>query len=124
MRNIETFSIKNMQLYLFLVKKTSQKLRMLSRSLPDYKSLLLNVMIQVSQFVSNSQLCQLCGVTKSLKIKTSVLAGLGGWVGKLATLQILDGRRNLVWSNGSLTHKGNFSSVQSEFFVLCDEKRP
>ena len=37
---------------------------MLSRSLSDCKSLLLNVMIQVSQFVSNSQLCHL--VTKSL----------------------------------------------------------
>ena len=37
--------------------KTSQELRMLSRSLSDCKSLLLNVMIQVSQFVSNSQLC-------------------------------------------------------------------
>ena len=32
-------------------KKTSQELRMLSRSLSDCKSLLLNVMIQVSQFV-------------------------------------------------------------------------
>ena len=37
--------------------KTSQELRMLSRSVSDCKSLLLNVMIQVSQFVSNSQLC-------------------------------------------------------------------
>ena len=37
--------------------KTSQELQMLSRSLSDGKSLLLNVMIQVSQFVSNSQLC-------------------------------------------------------------------
>ena len=37
--------------------QTSQELRMLSRSLSDCKSLLLNVMIQVSQFVSNSQLC-------------------------------------------------------------------
>ena len=37
--------------------KTSQELRMLSRSLSDSKSLLLNVMIQVSQFVSHSQLC-------------------------------------------------------------------
>ena len=96
-------------------RKTSQELRMLSRSLSDYKSLLLNVMIQVSQFVSNSQMCQVCGVTKT---------GLGGWVDKLSTLQILDGRRNLVWSNGSLTHKGNFSSVQFEFFIICDEKRP
>ena len=40
-----------------LYTKTSQELRMLSRSLSDCKSLLLNVMIQVSQFVSNSQLC-------------------------------------------------------------------
>ena len=40
------------------VSKTSQKLRMLSRSLSDCKSLLFNiVMIQVSQFVSFSQLC-------------------------------------------------------------------
>ena len=38
-------------------RKTSQELRMLSRSLSDCKSLLLNVMFQVSQFVSNSQLC-------------------------------------------------------------------
>ena len=38
--------------------KTSQELRMLSRSVSDCKSLLLNVMIQVSQFVSNCQLCQ------------------------------------------------------------------
>ena len=37
--------------------QTSQELRMLSSSLSDCKSLLLNVMIQVSQFVSNSQLC-------------------------------------------------------------------
>ena len=39
------------------MKKTSQELRMLSRSLSDCKSLLINVMIQVSQFVSSSQLC-------------------------------------------------------------------
>ena len=38
-------------------KKTSQELQMLSRSLSDRKSLLLNVMVQVSQFVSKSQLC-------------------------------------------------------------------
>ena len=38
-------------------KKTSQELRMLSRALTDCKSLFLNIMIQVSQFVSNSQLC-------------------------------------------------------------------
>ena len=37
--------------------KTLQELRMLSRSLSDYKSLLLNVMIQVLQFVSYSQPC-------------------------------------------------------------------
>ena len=38
--------------------KTSQELRILSKSLSDCKSLLLNnVVIQVSQFVSNSQLC-------------------------------------------------------------------
>ena len=36
--------------------ETSQELRMLSRSLSDCK-LLLNVMIQVLQIVSNSQLC-------------------------------------------------------------------
>ena len=36
--------------------KTLQELRMLSRSLSDCESLLL-VMIQVSQFVSSSQLC-------------------------------------------------------------------
>ena len=36
---------------------TSQELRMLSRSLSDCKSLLLNVMIQVSQFIRNGQLC-------------------------------------------------------------------
>ena len=47
-----------------LKKKTSQELRMLSRSLSDCKSLLLNVMIQVSQFVSNIQLCHY--VTKAL----------------------------------------------------------
>ena len=40
-----------------LVSKTSQELRMLSRSLSDCKSLLLNVMIQVSQFIRNGQLC-------------------------------------------------------------------
>ena len=39
------------------LKKTSQELGMLSRSLSDCKSLLLNVMIQISLFVSNSQLC-------------------------------------------------------------------
>ena len=44
-------------------KETSQELPMLSRSPSDCKSLLLNVMIQVSQFVSN---CQLSTVTKSL----------------------------------------------------------
>ena len=37
--------------------KTSQELRMLSRSLSDCKSLLHNVMIQVSQFIRNGQLC-------------------------------------------------------------------
>ena len=37
--------------------KTSQELRMLSRSLPDYESLTPNIMIKVTQFVSNSQLC-------------------------------------------------------------------
>ena len=41
-----------------VLEKTSQELRMLYRSLSDCKLLLLNVMIQVSQFVSNSQLCQ------------------------------------------------------------------
>ena len=46
--------------------KTSEELRMLSRSLSVCKSLLLNVMIQVSQFVSNSQLCH--KFTKSLSI--------------------------------------------------------
>ena len=40
-----------------LYTKTSQELRMLSRSLIDCKSLLLNVMIQVSQFIRNGQLC-------------------------------------------------------------------
>ena len=39
------------------ILKTSQELRMLSRSLSDCKSLLLNVMIQVSQFIRNGQLC-------------------------------------------------------------------
>ena len=39
------------------VSKTSQELRMLSRSLSDCKSPLLNVMIQVSQFIRNGQLC-------------------------------------------------------------------
>ena len=43
------------------LRKTSQELRMLSRSLSYCKSLTLKVMIQVSQFVSNSN----C-VTKSL----------------------------------------------------------
>ena len=37
--------------------KTSQELRMLSRSVSDCKSLLLNVMIQITQFVSTGQLC-------------------------------------------------------------------
>ena len=37
-------------------RKTSQELRTLSKSLSDCKSLLLNVMIQVSQFASNSPL--------------------------------------------------------------------
>ena len=37
--------------------QTSQELRMLSRSLSDCKSLFLNVMIQVSQFIRNGQLC-------------------------------------------------------------------
>ena len=41
----------------YVLRKTSQELRMLSRSLSDCKLLLLNVMIQVLQFVSNSQLC-------------------------------------------------------------------
>ena len=40
-----------------LKAKTSQELRMPSRSLSDCKSLLLNVMIQVSQFIRNGQLC-------------------------------------------------------------------
>ena len=41
----------------YQINEISQELRMLSRSLSGCKSLLLNVMIQVSQFVSNSQLC-------------------------------------------------------------------
>ena len=51
-----------------LVLKSLQEMRMLYRSLSDCKSLLLNVMIQVLQFVSNCQLCQLCDVTKSLSL--------------------------------------------------------
>ena len=43
-----------------------QELRMLSSSLSDCKSLLLYVMIRVSQFVSNSQLCHY--ITKLLSI--------------------------------------------------------
>ena len=39
------------------VTQTSQELRMLSRSLSDCESLLLNVMIQVLQFIRNGQLC-------------------------------------------------------------------
>ena len=39
------------------ILKTSQDLWMLSRSLLDCKSKILNVMIQVSQFVINCQLC-------------------------------------------------------------------
>ena len=38
-------------------RKTPQEFRMLSRSLSDCKSLLLNVMIQVSSFIRNGQLC-------------------------------------------------------------------
>ena len=47
----------NLQLKHTSLYKTSQELRMLSRSLFDCKSLLLNVMIQVSQFISNCRLC-------------------------------------------------------------------
>ena len=39
-----------------IVTKTLQELQMLSTTLFDCQSLTLNVMIQVSQFVSNSQL--------------------------------------------------------------------
>ena len=39
------------------INKTSQELRMLSRSLSDCKSLTLNAMIQVLQFARISQLC-------------------------------------------------------------------
>ena len=45
------------------VSETSQELRMLSRALSECQSL--NVMIRVSQFVKNSQLCNY--VTKALK---------------------------------------------------------
>ena len=45
------------KILLLNICKTSQELRMLSRSLSDCKSLLLNVMIQVSQFIRNGQLC-------------------------------------------------------------------
>ena len=44
-------------LFSFFVAKTSQELRRLPRSLTDCESLFLNVMIHVSQFVSNSPLC-------------------------------------------------------------------
>ena len=47
----------NLQLKHTSLYKTSQELRMLSRSLFDCKSLLLNVKIQVLQFVSYSQPC-------------------------------------------------------------------
>ena len=53
-------------IYIKFLFETSHELRMLSRSLSDCKSLTPNVMIQVSQFVSNSKLCHL--VTKSLSI--------------------------------------------------------
>ena len=43
--------------FILKISKTSQDLWMLSRSPLDCKSLILNVMIQFSHFVSNSQLC-------------------------------------------------------------------
>ena len=39
------------------IKKTSQELRTLSRSLSECQSLTLKVMIKVSQFVRNTQVC-------------------------------------------------------------------
>ena len=59
-RDIDLFSDgidkKEATLEYFDSNKTSQELRMLSRSPSDCKSVILNVMIQVSQFVCNSQL--------------------------------------------------------------------
>ena len=44
-------------LWLLDLSPTLQEMRMLPRSLSDCRSLTHDVMIQVSQFVSNSQLC-------------------------------------------------------------------
>ena len=52
--HLKTKIVENMDMR---QSKTSQELRMLSRALSDCKSLLLNVMIQVSQFIRNGQLC-------------------------------------------------------------------
>ena len=54
---IKATNLGNNSKYSKQMIKTSQELWMLSRSLCDYKSLAHNVMIQVSQFVINSQLC-------------------------------------------------------------------
>ena len=61
---LEHFSTRNRANSLYPVHiqrdrlfEKSQELRMLSRSLSDCQSLALNVMIQVSQFIRNRQLC-------------------------------------------------------------------
>ena len=52
--SLEVFGFNSFQIHVEMNIQTSQELRMLSRSPSDCKSLLLNVMIQVSQFVSKS----------------------------------------------------------------------
>ena len=57
--HIETEGTGLLQKEFDLKYKTSQELRMLSRSLSDCQSLALDDMIQLSQFVRNSQLSSL-----------------------------------------------------------------
>ena len=53
--------------------KPLQELQMLSRSLSDCQSLSLKVMIRVSLFVWNSQLCQLVAESLTMSLSLSYL---------------------------------------------------
>ena len=55
--NLQAFLLQSGLVQDMWLRQTSQKLRMLSRSLSDYQSQTLNVRVQDSQFVRNSQLC-------------------------------------------------------------------
>ena len=98
-----------------LLKETSQELRMLSRSLSDCKSLHLNVMIQVSRFASNRQLCRhkaILGVGCNMPIHMKHVSMIHACV-----MQVKNGDEG---TNGRTNGKLNSrSKIKYSLFPLC-----